>query len=225
MRKFFAQLRRRFLAGVARQEDLDRLYDQVSGLLQIQNAMEGRPVLRPMRGWAISPDAMAWVLADLQGRESPTVIEFGSGQSTVILAAALRHCGGRLISVEHDPAYSAVIQRQVAACGLSSYVQTIDAPLAEPVRPEEPKSYDFSRLPDTMVDVALVDGPPWTNGQLTRLPPLRWTARHLNSGGVIFLDDALRDAEKSCVVSLKAEFPGLKVDSLQAEKGLVRLTR
>ena len=65
---------------LVRQSDLDTLYAQFSALLQIQNAMEGKPVLRPMRGWALSPDAMMWILADLQEHPSPTVIEFGSGQ-------------------------------------------------------------------------------------------------------------------------------------------------
>ena len=46
-------------------------------------------LLGPLRGWAISPDAIVHVLADLEPRENPTVVEFGSGESTIILASAL----------------------------------------------------------------------------------------------------------------------------------------
>ncbi|HEY0894879.1 MAG TPA: hypothetical protein VGE32_17580, partial [Cellvibrio sp.] len=73
MTKILLKIRSRLFAGLATQDDLDRLYSQIAGLAQIQNAMCGNPVLRPMRGWAISPDAIAWVLINLQGRVEPTV--------------------------------------------------------------------------------------------------------------------------------------------------------
>ena len=88
------KLRARLLEGLARKSDLDMLYAHINGLLQIQNAMDGKPVLRPMRLWAMSPDAMTWILAELQEHPKPTVIEFGSGQSTVIFAAAVKHRKG-----------------------------------------------------------------------------------------------------------------------------------
>lgn len=51
--------------------------------------MIGIPVLSPLRGWGISPDALALVLADIQRRTRPVVVEFGSGQPTIALAAML----------------------------------------------------------------------------------------------------------------------------------------
>lgn len=208
---------------LASKQDLNRHYDQIAGLLQIQNSMQGEPVLRQLRGWAISPDAMAWVLADLQEHKAPTVIEFGSGQSTVILAAALRHLGGTLISVEHDPVYSAIIQRQVKACGLDSLVEFVHCPLI----PGEDKlsdiSYDLSRIPNKPIDLALIDGPPVFNGPLTRLTPLRWAAAHLSQNGAIFLDDTARGSEQSCLDHLQQEFPSLQRIARASEKGMVEL--
>jgi predicted O-methyltransferase YrrM len=217
------KLRDRLFAGLARQSDVDALYAQINGLFQIQNAMAGKPVLRPMRGWAMSPDAMTWILADLQERTTPTVIEFGSGQSTVILAAAVKHLKGRLLSVEHDPEYSAIIQRQVVACGLTEMVEFFHAPLCNGSNEPPTRSYKTSNLPDTPVDLALVDGPPWTNGNFTRLTPLRWAARHLKPGGVIFLDDSAREAEQVCLKRLTIENPNLRAMPRAAEKGLMEL--
>ena len=65
-----------------------------------------------------------YLLAKLQEFEQPTVIEFGSGQSTVIFAAALSKLSGKLVSVEHDKAYSATIHKQLEACGLAGVVET-----------------------------------------------------------------------------------------------------
>jgi len=224
MKSILRRLRDRVFAGLARQQDLDRLYGQISGLLQIQNAMQGKSVLRPMRGWAISPDAMAWLLADLQERKSSTVIEFGSGQSTVVLASYLQNRnGGRLISVEHDPEYLAHIQRQTAACGLSDRIQFFHAPLKQAGDNIQCPSYDLDVLPDVAIDLALVDGPPISNGIFTRLKPLQWAVRHLKPGGVVFLDDSAREVEQACLKQLKTEHPALRIVPRTAEKGLVEL--
>lgn len=223
IKSLIKKLRDRVLHDYARREDFDRLYDNIAGLLQIQNAMSGAPVLKPMRGWAISPDAMAWLLADLQERERPTVIEFGSGQSTIIFAAALRKCGGRLISVEHDAAYCDTIRRQLTACGLAGGVEFIHCPLADGSGSPSIRSYDVKALPDMKVDVALIDGPPYFNGSLTRLPPLRWAVTHLNTGGSVYLDDAVRGNETECLRLITSEHPGLKRIEHRAEKGLMEL--
>ncbi|WP_084442508.1 class I SAM-dependent methyltransferase [Termitidicoccus mucosus] len=221
MRRLLRKIRNRLFAGLARKEELNQLYNQFAGLIQIQNAMQGSSVLRPMRGWAISPDAMAWILADLQERESPTVIEFGSGQSTIILATVLKQRGGRLVSVEHDSGYLGAIQRQAKACNVTDVITFALAPLV--AMSPTCSSYDLTSLPDCSIDLALIDGPPFTNGLLTRLVPLRWATTHLIKGGAIFLDDAARGNEQECLRQLRAEFPGINIIEYAAEKGLAKL--
>lgn len=223
IRSAFRRLRFWLNDGLARKEDLDRLYDQLAGLDQIHSAMTGGAILKPLRGWALSPDAMALILADLQELDHPVVIEFGSGQSTLILAAALRHQNGRLVSVEHDPEYAAAIMRQIAVCGLSENVQFVDAPIITSNEPMAIHSYDLRRVPEIEINLAIVDGPPYTYGKLTRLAPLRWATTHLKSGGVIFLDDSNREAEQACLKLLKSEYPDLTVKPHRAEKGLAEL--
>lgn len=228
MTNLLDKIHRRIFSGLARKDHLDHLYDQVAGLLQIQNAMAGQPVLRPMRGWAISPDAMALVLADLQEREAPTVIEFGSGQSTIILASALRHRGGKLISVEHDVDYSGVIRKQLDVCGLADVVLSLNLPIGASADPQEAgiRSYDLRPLPSQKIDIALIDGPPKRVGSVdTRLVPLRWCVRNLTERGAIFLDDSNRPSERQCLAALRREFPGILLTELPTEKGLTRIQR
>lgn len=228
MKTLIEKVRSKIFAGLARREDLNHLYDQLAGLQQIQNAMVGNPILRPMRGWAISPDAMVWILADLQKRDAPSVVEFGSGQSTVIIASVLKHCGGRLISVEHDPEYSAVIRKQLAESGLADFVTTFNLPLEQSPDPRDEgiKSYDLRSLPSRPIDVALIDGPPKKNcGPKARLAPLRWCVRNLAANGSIFLDDSNRVSEQECLSALRRELPGILLTELPTEKGLTRIQR
>lgn len=222
IRSTLRRYRKWLTIGLAREEQLDRLYDQLAGLTQISSAIEGSPVLKPLRQWALSPDAMALILADLQEYREPVVVEFGSGQSTVILAAALRHRGGKLVTVDHDLCYAQAVKRQVGACGLEEHVQFVNAPIALIDMDLSIRSYDLSAMPRLEADCVLVDGPPYTNGQMTRLIPLRWAASHLKRGGLIFLDDTNRAAEQACLNQVQKEFPLLSLEHLRAEKGLVR---
>lgn len=220
------RIRARLFAGLARKRDLDRLYDQVAGLFQVQAAIEGRPILRRMRGWAISPDAMSWLLNDLQHRSNPAVVEFGCGQSTVIIASMLKlRTGGKLLSVEHDHEYARGIQQQLELLNLMDFVEFVFCPLVDiptidggtPV-----KSYDLRELKTNTIDLALVDGPPVACGDTTRHVPLKWALDHLSHGGSAFLDDADRPGEQKLVDALRREFPGFQFEELDTEKGLVK---
>lgn len=216
-------LRDRLMAGFARRSDLDDLYRLIHGLIQIQNAMEGRPVVRPLREWAVSPDAMVWILAALQERERPTVAEFGCGRSTLILAASLRHLGGRLISIEHSSTHLEETRQQLVVQSLAAHVEFVLAPIVPASFSGDAPSYDLSAVPDVTVDIAFVDGPPAFDGNLSRLTPLRWALSHLSEGGVVFLDDASMAGERACVAKVLSDYPDVAHDLLPCEKGLARL--
>jgi predicted O-methyltransferase YrrM len=224
IRRTLRRFRTWLQVDLARKEDLDHLYNQVAGLGQIAAALKGERVVRPLRGWALSPDAAVWILADLQQRQSPTVIEFGSGQSTIIFATVMKNRGGgRLISIEHDAAYAAEVGRQLEAHGLQELVDLRVLPLEE--RTESGglspcRSYPIKRLPDVMVDLAVIDGPPLANGNLTRFFPLRWALLHLRENGTIYLDDSKRPAEQQVLARVRTEFPNVTCSELPTERGL-----
>lgn len=226
MRWCLQQLRSRFTAGLVRQDDLDRLYNQVFGLMQIHAALAGGPVLKPAPGWALLPDAMAWILADLQERKAPTIVEFGCGQSTVVFAAWVKNHGtGRVISFEHDSRHAAATSRQLAACGLSAHVDIQVVPLCDhgAVGGLAPcRSYALPDLSDLRIDVALVDGPPYWAGDGARYHPLRWAMSRLAVDGSAYLDDTIRSGERSVLHELSVQMPGVVTDELRAQNGLVR---
>jgi predicted O-methyltransferase YrrM len=229
--KVFDRVRERFLVGVATEEQVqrvyDNLYDEIAGMMQIHSAISGGPVLKPLRHWALSPDAMAVMLADLQERTRPSIVEFGCGQSTVIFASWIKHRGGRLTTYEHDPQYADVIRKQIDACGLSAHVDLRVVGLVDKTSVGSlpaSKSYDLPADSDRF-DLALIDGPPYWTGESGRYHPLQWSLVRLNPGGAAYLDDAARPPEQRIVAHLQGTTPGLVATEMRAEKGLVKLTK
>jgi predicted O-methyltransferase YrrM len=227
----FDRIRERFLMGVAREDQVremyDRLYDQVASMMQIQSAISGGPVLKPMRHWALSPDAMAIILADLQERANPHIVEFGCGQSTIVFASWARARGGRITSYEHDASYADAVRRQLQACGLSSQVDLRVVPLVDYVGMDGLPASKSYALPSDRdgIDIALVDGPPYWAGEAGRYHPLKWATDRLNPDGAAYLDDAARQPEQRIVAALRRSMFGVEAAELRAEKGLVKLTR
>jgi predicted O-methyltransferase YrrM len=229
IRALLRRILNRLFAGLARKEDIEILYDQIAGLVQIQSALAGKPILKPLRGWALSPDAMAIILSDLQERDAPTVIEFGSGQSTVVIACYLKNKGaGRLISIEHDSAYAASIKTQLVACGVSEYVDVHILPLVECGNVgclPSCQSYELAKLPDLAIDLAIIDGPPNWCGPSGRYHPLYWVLHRLSNGGTAYLDDTVRGEERRVVEEIVAQLPYFVSEELRAEKGLTKFTK
>lgn len=221
MVQFLKSIKNRLFFSLAHKSDLDNLYRQIEGLIQIQSIMLGAQIVRPMRGWAISPDAMSIILGRLQSVSNPTVIEFGAGQSTIVLGSFLKRHGGRLITVEHDSNYLQQIVSQVEHCDLGSVVEFVRVDLTGSGDSMLGKSYDLSSIPSVPIDLALVDGSPTSGGVYARFIPLDWSVIHLKPGGSVFLDDSNRPEEQSCKQKLLETHPTLSVVEHQTEKGLL----
>jgi len=229
MKKLFRALFNRLFFDFARKGDLveaqDQCYRQLASWIQIQRFLGKSLILKPMRGWALSPDAILHVLLELQARPQPLLFEFGSGQSTIILAAYLQIKGaGRIISIEHDPVYADQIQKQIQQSGLEKHVELRVVPLEPKHQVAASKgclSYNLDDLTGAdHIDVALIDGPPEKNGQLTRYFPLIWALDRLCPGGVAFLDDAHRANERLVIQEVARQRPGFLQEDFVTEKGL-----
>jgi predicted O-methyltransferase YrrM len=227
MHKFVKSQLDRYFGQFAHRSDLENLRRQMACVAELQSAIPGPVPFGKLGGWTISADALAIIARDIRKRRSPTVVEFGSGVSTILLAALLRAMGrGRLITIEHDLDYLKVVDSDLFAHGLKSVVDLRHLPMvsfsaAPPFAACH--SYDLCQL-DAQFDVALVDGPITAKfGAATRLAPLEWCVSKLNPSGSIYLDDAERAEERQIVAALCALHPEIEVEFLDTEKGLVRV--
>ncbi|MCW2524626.1 MAG: hypothetical protein JWO63_2961 [Frankiales bacterium] len=133
----------------------------------------------------------------IHGRRT-SIVECGSGVSTVVLARLLRQraIAGTVVALEHDPDWARLVNQLLADEGLSAFGRVVHAPLEG-----EPTWYSLSsltELPET-IDLLIVDGPPADqpgNGQ-RRAPALTTLQPRLSETAVVYLDDIDRPGEQS----------------------------
>lgn len=199
-----------------------RWKDNLSGVLErhhrettalIQFAAMDLPMRLPFTAMSMRPEDLQAVCDRLTARSLGTVVELGSGVSTLVLADRLRTLGrGRLVSIEHDDAWAALMQRLVESNGLSDHCSVIHAPLsADGSWAPASGWYDRGVLDrvfgSSTVAFLLVDGPPRSTGPWARYPALPYFVSKLEEGGEVVLDDIDREDELAIARRWIAEFP------------------
>jgi predicted O-methyltransferase YrrM len=173
--------------------------------------------------WSLADAALEAVLAEL-GRGRRRIVECGCGRSTVVIARALRALGGgELYSLEHHPAWAQLCRAQLAAEGLTEIAAVIEAPLDRHPRAQPGclwySGWALAQLPDSAIELLLVDGPPAGEPAIarSRYPALPALAGRLAAGAVVILDDIGRRGERWVLDRWEAEH-GLRFERREAEE-------
>jgi predicted O-methyltransferase YrrM len=149
---------------------------------------------------AMTAAGFAAVCAEVTSRKRPSVVECGSGFSTLKLAELVQQRGGRLVSLEHDETWATRVRSNLAAAGLAETAQVTLAPLEpHPLARDGLLWYAERplRLLPRRIDLLLVDGPPAFEPEieLSRYPALPALAERLALDAVVVLDDIDRRGE------------------------------
>lgn len=163
--------------------------------------------------WALRPEGLA-LLERLVGEGRSTVVECGSGLSTVTIARALGGIdAGHVHSLEHIPAWADATRTALADQDLAEFANVIDAPLVDGWY--DPAALDH--LPERGIDLLLVDGPPAGGPGIhqSRYRALPALADRLAPNAAVVLDDADRDGERRVLDRWLAEYP-LRLDRAAA---------
>ena len=213
---------------VRRLDELDAEVAQVQPLIELARVLPTRLPLPAMRGFAIAPD-FALALAELVARERPRlVVETGSGVSTLVIAYALEQlgAGGRVVALEHDPAYAAATRAWIDAHGLAGVASVREAPL-EPVEiaGERHRWYARGALDDLPeIDLVVDDGPPRHVGPMLRYASLPMFAPRLGRAG-LFVLDVIGEEERAVLARWRRELPELAHVHVTSKKGHVLIRR
>ena len=152
------------------------------------------------------------------------MVELGSGISSIVIGRLLTERGGTLTTLEHDPAWAALVRSQIDREGLGGVVDVIASSL-EP----HPSSWSgapwyseesVARMPEE-IDLLLVDGPPGYGDGMShsRYPAMDALADRIGDRGMVALDDADRAPEREIVDRWTREHPGWTF-GIDAETGL-----
>ena len=208
-------------AILRRLDELEGDVAQTEALMALAARLPTRRPLPPMRGYAIAPD-FALALLDLIDEVEPeTIVETGSGVSTVILAYALERRGrGRVLALEHDPRYAARTRSLLAAHGLADRARVIDAPLEPTTIDGEPHRWHARAALAGLerVDLVVDDGPPRALGRMLRYASLPLFERLLAPRGA-FVMDVIGDEERAILARWRARFPHLAFEVVDSKKG------
>ena len=208
-------------------EELDNSISQFEALLRLRDLIANRPDLPPSRHWAASPDFLVHIYKKIEKHRPQTIVELGSGLSTLIAAYALKNLdyGGIIHSVDHSGVYLEETRLEIKRHGLESFAKFHEAPLEKiDIAGDSFTWYDNQFIREiSVVDCLIVDGPPLSVGRLARYPALPLLKSKFSSSIIVLVDDADREDEKAIINRWLEEFPDLTKCSLPSEKGCILL--
>lgn len=199
--------------------------NEVQALLQLLPRVADAPALPGVGGWALSAVTLLQLWDLVQLHRPTTVVECGSGSSTLWLAYAVKQAGaGRVLALDHSRRYAEETRALLARHGLDTVAEVRHAPL-EPVvvDGEERRWYRSAELAEVeQIDLLVVDGPPKATGPMARYPAVPLLRERLVPGALVVLDDAYRPDEQEAVERWSARY-GLEVERrLSRDAALLR---
>ena len=203
-------------------------YRQLESLFSIYNTLKITQPLPAMRGWAVSPDFASIVVGLIHDTKPRTIVEAGSGVSTLIVGYTLKQeGGGTIVSLEQDKLFADITCADVMRHGLGDLVSVRYAPLKRVTIGGRPWLwYDMEALEDVKsIDLVIVDGPPGNIQRFARYPALPLLIDRLSDGAVIVLDDFFRHSEREILARWLRRFPGFTHQIISTEKGTLILRK
>ena len=187
----------------------DRIYQNQQLALDTRAAIELSKLGLPYLSWpgsAIAPSGLITVLNDIDINSRTTVLEYGSGISTLYIAKILQKHGGKLVSIDQDEGWSNIVRSWIEDAQLEDVASLVVAPLTQCSHAVGNLSwYDEEVVANAIIgrsiDCILVDGPTaYESGkELARYPALPVTYELMSERCSIFLDDINRPGEKEIV--------------------------
>jgi predicted O-methyltransferase YrrM len=153
----------------------------------------------PWSPYSMRPTALVGILSDIALYDRQSIVECGSGYSTVYMARLIRQreSAATILTVDHDPVFAASTRGSLEREGLGDIVTIIEAPLVD-------GWYDTAPIPEiASIDLLVVDGPPAFSDPLSRAREraMDHFAPSLTPDSTVVLDDANRAGEQAVIAA------------------------
>lgn len=210
-------------------KERDQVAKRVQDLVNLFAMVPIRSGIPPLGLWTASADLLVELVDRFVTERPATVVEGGSGVSTVVLALAAREHGipSRIVALEHQPEWAEHTRRMLERHGVADFAEVRLAPLAPTsLEGHETPWYDQAALADlTDVGLVLVDGPPEGTGPRARFPMVPLLRDRFAQRCTILVDDTARPGDADVVERWRSVVPDFAVGKLHLDKGAAVLTR
>ena len=164
--------------------------------------------------WKADVGLLTMVTDHILQHKPKTVVEFGTGASTLIVAQALKVAGGaaEFLSFEQHADFVEATRAWLAEHGLEADLRAV--PLAPSPGGWPGLWYQHGPLPER-IDFLLVDGPPWVIHPFTRGAADSLFER-IPSGGTVMLDDGARPGERVIARRWRKKWPEFEFELVKS---------
>ena len=166
-----------------------------------------RGVAREQRARSVAPTTGRFLFALVAPQNACEVLEIGGsrGYSSIWLAAGVRILGGRVLSLEHDPAKCEAWRRNVAEAGLEEWAELVEG-----------DAYDALPAIEDVFDAVFLDAEKDDYEQLFAL-----ARGKLEPGGLIVADNVLSHEETlGAYTAARQADPTLESVTVPLDRGL-----
>ncbi len=218
-----AKLRSLRMVGLnaATKRDMDNLYSQLEAFESLHQELGFDRALPRLRGNHVSPDFLRELAQHVSRRRPQYVVECGSGATTVVLAKAMSKNGyGHVYSLDQDHDSANKTYRWLDEHGLTEWATVIYAELVQyTLNGNQFNWYALSDLPNTAIDLMVINGPNSAAQKYARYPALFLLRSRLTSQSSIIVNNTHRPDDVATLALWAHDFPEFRFQKLRCEKG------
>ena len=193
----------------------------MKGYVSLQDRLNLHQGLPYTPKWSAAPDFLQLIVDHCLESKPATILECGSGITTLMLARCCQLNGrGQVYSLEDGEEYAQNSREYLDRYQLGEQASVIHAPLQKTVVDEsEYLWYETGHIPRAEIEMLVIDGPSGFIQKHSRYPALPLLFDRLSDQCVIFLDDAGRADEREIVEAWKGAHPQIEHSYIETQRG------
>ena len=190
-------------------------YRQGEFYTQLIHLLDLKAPIPSTRSWAASPDLLLTLLQYARSSNPRTIVDLGSGMSTLVLAKSAPQA--KIFSIDNSQEFADKTQRVLD----NHQVTNVDLRVAPLSRHSSGVDwYDLSKFADISdIDLLFIDGPPGSKNPEARHPAISECIAKLSPNAIIIIDDVSRAGERAMAEEFARLLPSHNLEFLDHEKG------
>ena len=202
--------------------NIKQSYRQLEILITLYNDLnitQVMPKTNALDDYAANPDFLVLINDLIKENKPKTIIEAGSGVSTLIVAYSLKkYSDGKIFSLDHEKKYADLTRRGIKKHNLHNYADIIYSPLIS--YNNKYLWYDINLLPNIEnIDLLIIDGPPSKVAKNSRYPAIPILIDILKKDSIILFDDCKRKDEKEVIALIENKYDCFEFKYIENQKG------